>query len=270
LPHVHRLRTLADSRAIIEGASAAKHAVVIGGSFIGLEVAASLRQRGLPVTVVAPDPVPLARVFGDELGAFVRRLHEEHGVEFRLGRKPSAIAAGSVTLDDRSSIQAELVVIGVGVRPRTSLAEHAGLTVENGIVVDARLRTGAADVYATDDVARYPYRDQQVRIEHFQVAIRQGQAVASAILGREGAFEDVPFFWSQHYDVPIAYVGHAEKFDEAVVRGSLDARDGCVWYRSSGRVQALATVGRDRLSLEFERALELGDDQAVESLFGSS
>jgi NADPH-dependent 2,4-dienoyl-CoA reductase/sulfur reductase-like enzyme len=270
LAHVHLLRTLADSRAIIEAAGSAKRVAIIGASFIGLEAAASLRKRNLPVTVIGPEAIPLSRVFGEELGKFVKQLHEHEGVEFRLGRKPETISADAVVLDDGTRVDADLVVVGVGVRPRTAIAQQAGLTVENGIVVDARLRTSAADVYAAGDVARYPYQGGLVRIEHFQVAVRQGQAVANAILERRQGFSDVPFFWSQHYDVAINYVGHAERFDEAVVRGNLDSRDAAVWFRSGGAVQALATIGRDRLSLDFERALEIGDVAEIESLFRSS
>ena len=153
---MHVLRTLADSRAIIAALAGKRRAVVIGASFIGLEVAASLRHRELEVDVVAPDALPLARVLGDELGRFVKSLHEEHGVRFHLGRKPAKITATQVELDDGTELDAELVVTGVGVTPRVELAEAAGLTVDNGVVVDAELRTSAPGVYAAGDVARFP------------------------------------------------------------------------------------------------------------------
>jgi apoptosis-inducing factor 3 len=266
--HVFTLRTLGDSSAIIARAATAKRAVVIGASFIGLEVAASLRQRGLAVSVVAPESLPLARVLGDELGEFVRGLHAAQGVEFQLGKKPARIEADSVVLDDGTALAAELVVMGVGVRPRVELAERAGLRVENGIVVDESLRSSAPDVFAIGDVARYPWGGAAVRIEHFQVAERHGRSVALVLLGKAHAASDVPFFWSQHYDVTISYVGHAERWDEIRVLGDLMARDAAVVYRAGGRVRAVATIGRDRLGLDVEHAMELGDEKRLEALLG--
>ena len=264
--HVHVLRTLADSRAVIARATSAKRAVVLGASFIGLEVAASLRQRGLDVVVVGPEAVPLARVLGDAMGAFVRALHEEHGVAFRLGRTPVEIRDDSVVLDDGEVVPAELVVMGVGVRPRTELAERAGLRVDRGIVTDERLRTSAPDVWAAGDVARFPWRGSLVRIEHFAVAARQGQAVARSMLGDETEVRDVPFFWSQHYDVSISYVGHAASWDDVQIRGDLAKRDALVAFRKGGEVLAVATVFRDGASLAVERALETGDAAALEAV----
>ena len=258
LPHVFKLRTLADSRAIIARAAQVKQAVVIGASFIGLEVAASLRNRGLEVTVVGQGQIPLEHVLGKELGEFVRRLHEQKGVQFRLGDSPRIIRKDRIELASGPSIDAGLVVLGVGVVPRTALAEKAGLTVDNGIVVDENLRTGAPDVYAAGDVARYPdpISGQRVRIEHWVVAERQGQAVARTMLGIGGPFREAPFFWSQHYDVAINYVGHASHWDAIEVRGDLDGRNATAIYRGKGRTLAVATIGRDRESLAAEVALE--------------
>jgi NADPH-dependent 2,4-dienoyl-CoA reductase/sulfur reductase-like enzyme/nitrite reductase/ring-hydroxylating ferredoxin subunit len=264
LPHVHTLRTLADSRAIASAARAGVRAVVIGASFIGLEAAAALRARGVDVTVVGPEAVPLARVLGDEVGAFVRRVHESKGVAFALGRKPTRITAAGVTLDDGTVLPAALVVIGVGVRPRLELAEAAGLPIDRGIVVDAELRV-APNVWAAGDVARYPFAGEHVRIEHWQVAVRHGQAVARAILGRP-ARRDIPFFWSQHHDVTLGYVGHAEKFDKPEIHGDLDKRDAHVVYRDGKRIAAVVTIGRDKLALEVEAAMERGHGVAVEAL----
>ncbi len=264
LPHVHVLRTLADSRAIIAAASPDQPVVVIGSSFICLEVAASLRARGVGITVVAPETTPLARVLGDEVGAFVRRVHEAKGVAFQLGRKPARIERDRVVLDDGTALPAALVVIGVGVRPRTELAAAAGLTIDRGVVVDGELRA-ARDVWAAGDIARHPWRGDLVRIEHWQVATRHGQAVARAMLGR-GAALDVPFFWSQHHDVTIGYVGHAAKVERAEVHGDLDARDAHVAYYADDRIRAVATLGRDRLALEVEAAMARDDDSAVRSL----
>jgi apoptosis-inducing factor 3 len=264
LPHVHTLRTLADSKAIAGAASKDTKVVVIGASFIGLEVAASMRARGAEVTVVGPEAVPLARVLGDEVGAFVRRVHEKHGVAFRLGRKPASITKDHVTLDDGTTLPASLVVIGVGVKPRTELAAAAGLTVDKGVVVDESLRA-APDIWAAGDIARFPWDGAPVRIEHWQVAVRQGQAAAAAMLGGAPR-RDVPFFWSQHHDVTLNYVGHAERFDPPEIHGDLDARDAHVVYRDGGRVRAVLTLGRDRIALEVEAAIERRDDAALDAI----
>ncbi|HTR50309.1 MAG TPA: FAD-dependent oxidoreductase [Kofleriaceae bacterium] len=261
LPHVRTLRTLADSRAIAAGGSPT---VIIGAGFIGLEVAASLRARGVDVTVVAPEAAPLARVLGDDVGAFVRRVHEGKGVAFRLGRKPVKITPAAVVLDDGSELPARSVVIGVGVRPRTELAQGAGLAIDRGIVVDDELRA-APGIWAAGDVARFPWRGERVRVEHWQVATRHGQAVARAMLGMPRR-RDVPFFWSQHHDVTLGYVGHAERFDRAEIHGDLDARDAHVVYRDGDKLAAVVTIGRDKLALEAELAFERDDATALDAL----
>jgi apoptosis-inducing factor 3 len=264
LPHVHTLRTLSDSRAIAQGIAEGAQVAVIGASFIGLEAAAALRERGAMVTVVAPEMVPLGRVLGEHVGSFVRRVHESRGVEFRLGRKPIRITADAVILDDGSLLPATLVVMGVGVKPRTQLAEAAGLPIQGGVLVDEELRA-APDIWAAGDIARYPWDTGLVRIEHWQVAVRHGQAVAASMLG-QGPRRDVPFFWSQHHDVTLRYTGHAENFDPPEVKGDLDARDAHVVYRVGGVVRAVLTLGRDRVGLDVEAALERRDVAAVETL----
>ena len=266
MPHagqrLHYLRTLADSRSIIQAASHAKNAVVLGASFIGLEVAASLRARGLHVTVVAPESRPLERVLGAALGDAIRGIHEEHGVHFRLGETATAIEKESVTLESGERITADLVVAGIGVRPNTALAEAAGLRTDRGIVVDEYLETSAPGIYAAGDVARWPNggTGEHVRIEHWVVAERQGQAAARNMLaapnGERTRFDAVPFFWSQHYDVAIAYVGHASSWDDVEVDGDPAARDCTVTYRKDGEVRAVATIFRDRESLAAELAME--------------
>jgi NADPH-dependent 2,4-dienoyl-CoA reductase/sulfur reductase-like enzyme/nitrite reductase/ring-hydroxylating ferredoxin subunit len=255
---VHYLRTLADSRSIVEAARRATNAVVIGGSFIGLEVAASLRARQLPVTVVAPEWHPMERVLGAELGDFILGLHRDHGVDFRLGQTASAVSDRRVMTSQHDQLRADLVVAGIGVRPNVELAERAGLTIDRGVLVDDYLETSVPGVFAAGDVARYPDRitGERIRVEHWVVAQRQGQAAARNILGARERFDSVPFFWSQHYDVTIRYVGHAEHWDEVAIDGDLAARDATVTYRRGGRVLATAAVGRDRAALRAEHELE--------------
>jgi NADPH-dependent 2,4-dienoyl-CoA reductase/sulfur reductase-like enzyme/nitrite reductase/ring-hydroxylating ferredoxin subunit len=267
LPHVKTLRTLADSQAIIDAAAGARHIVVIGSSFIGLEVAASLRARNLGVDVVSRDRVPLAQVMGEQVGRFVQKLHEEKGVRFHLAADLRAIHEHEVELAS-GRLPADLVVLGVGVKPRTELAKRAGLAIDNGIVVDSRLRASAPDVWAAGDVASYPEPrlGTRIRVEHWQAAERQGQAAARDMLGLGAPFNDVPFFWSQHYDVTLSYVGHASGAAEAEVLGNLDQRDATVIYRNAGKLAAVLTVGRDKQSLEFEAALEKRDSAALDAL----
>jgi apoptosis-inducing factor 3 len=258
LPHVHTLRTLADSRAIIAKAATTKSAVVMGASFIGLEVAASLRARGIEVHVVAPDKRPMERVLGAAMGDFVRSLHEEHGVIFHLEDTATAIESTRVTLKSGGTIAADLVVVGVGVRPRLQLAQAAGLTIDRGVMVDEFLTTSAPDVYAAGDIARWPdpHGGAAIRVEHWVVAERQGHTAALNMLGARKKFDAVPFFWSQHYDVPINYVGHAEGWDDLTIDGDIAKRDCVVRYVRNGRVLAVASIYRDRESLEAEVAME--------------
>jgi NADPH-dependent 2,4-dienoyl-CoA reductase/sulfur reductase-like enzyme len=256
---VHYLRSFADSRAIVAAAGGAKQAVVIGASFIGLEVAAALRQRGIEVHVVGPEPVPLERVLGRVLGEFVRRLHESHGVIFHLGCTVTRVEGKVTVLSDGARVGADFLVAGVGVRPSLQLAESAGLAIDRGVAVNSFLETSAPGVFAAGDVARWPdpRTGQRIRVEHWVVAQRQGQVAALNILGTRTPFTAVPFFWSQHYDVAINYVGHAEGIDAVDVEGSPDARDCAASFRRGDRVLALATIGRDRQSLEAEVAMEL-------------
>jgi 3-phenylpropionate/trans-cinnamate dioxygenase ferredoxin reductase subunit len=218
--------------------------------------------------VVGRDALPLGRVLGEALGRFVKSVHEEHGVRFHLSASPRAIRPGQVELDNGEVLAADLVVMGVGVRPRTALAEAAGLRVHDGVVVDALMQTSAPGVFAAGDIARYPEArlGELVRIEHWALAERQGQAAARAMLGLGRAFRDVPFFWSAHYDVTLSYVGHARQWDAVDVRGDLAARDATIVFRRAGAPLAVVTVGRDRLSLEIEAALERNDHAGVEAL----
>jgi NADPH-dependent 2,4-dienoyl-CoA reductase/sulfur reductase-like enzyme len=257
-PHVFTLRSLRDADAIIAAAAGARHVAVVGASFIGLEVAAALRQRGLDVHVVAPDKTPLAKVMGVEVGNWVRSVHEEKGVVFHLGRQVLGYADGRISMDEGDPVPADIVVVGTGVRPRIALAEAAGLKVDNGVVTDDRLRTSAQDVYAAGDIARYPdpVSGRLIRVEHWVHAERQGQHVARHIMGDDRPFVDPPFFWSAHYDKAINYLGHAEGFDPPALDGSIAAQDATIRFSKDGELLAVATVGRDLANLEAERDFE--------------
>ncbi len=257
-PHVHTLRSLADSRAIVALAKTARRAVVIGASFIGLEAAAALRAREIEVHVVAPEKRPMERVLGPDMGDFVRALHEEHGVIFHLEDTATAIDGKQVKLKSGGMLEADLVVVGVGVRPRLDLAEKAGLALDRGVVVDAFLQTSAPGLFAAGDIARWPdpHCGQAIRVEHWVVAERQGQTAALNMLGLREKFEAVPFFWSQHYDIPINYVGHAEKWDELAIEGDIAGKDCLLRYKTKGRTLAVASIFRDVASLQAEVAME--------------
>jgi NADPH-dependent 2,4-dienoyl-CoA reductase/sulfur reductase-like enzyme/nitrite reductase/ring-hydroxylating ferredoxin subunit len=263
-PHVHLLRSISDSKAIIASAKEARRAVVLGASFIGLEVAAALRTRGIEVHVVAPDRRPLERVLGREFGDLIRGIHEEHGVVFHLEKTAAAIVGGNVKLKDGATLAADLVVVGIGVRPRIEFAERSGLKIDRGVAVNDFLQTSAPGIFAAGDIARWPDRHtgNNLRIEHWVVAERQGQTAALNILGHQQRFSEVPFFWSQHYDTQINYIGHAEQWDALEFEGDISARDGLVRYRRNGKVLAAASISRDVDSLREEARMESEDIDA--------
>ncbi|MEO6032115.1 MAG: FAD-dependent oxidoreductase [Burkholderiaceae bacterium] len=261
LSHVHYLRTWADARALVADAATARRAVVIGASFIGLEVAASLRAREIDVHVVGRETAVMEPVLGTAAGAYIRGLHEEHGVTFHLGTTLSSIDEHGVTLANGETLQADLVVIGIGVRPALALAEQAGLAIDRGVTVDPYLATSVAGIYAAGDIVRWPDRlgGAPIRVEHWVVAQRQGQVAARNMLGQREAFDMVPFFWTEQYDFSLGYVGHAERFDQVEIDGTLEARDCKLTYRRDGKKLAVAVVHRDleglRAEVEFERTL---------------
>ena len=257
-PHVRTLRSLADCHAIIEYANASRRVVVIGASFIGLEVTAALRARELEVHVVAPEKRPMERFLGPQMGDYVRTLHEEHGAVFYLDDTATAIDGKRVKLKGGGTIEADLVVVGIGVRPRLELAEKAGLKSDRGVVVNQYLETSAPGIYAAGDIARWPdpHCGENIRVEHWVVAERQGQAAALNMLGHGTPFTAVPFFWSQHYDVPINYVGHAEKWDEIAINGDIPSKDCLLRFKRNGRLLAAASIFRDVESLQAEAMME--------------
>jgi NADPH-dependent 2,4-dienoyl-CoA reductase/sulfur reductase-like enzyme/nitrite reductase/ring-hydroxylating ferredoxin subunit len=256
--NVFTLRSLSDCRAIIAATTGSRRAVVIGASFIGLEVAAALRARQIEVHVVAPEKRLMERVLGPDMGDFIRALHEEHGVNFHLENTVEAISDDRVTLKSGATLHADLVVAGIGVRQRLSLAERAGLTMDRGVAVNEYLETSVPGIYAAGDIARWPdpHSGQNIRVEHWVVAERQGQTAAYNMLNERRPFDAVPFFWSQHYDVPINYIGHAEQWDDIVIEGDIRAKDCLLKYRQKGRTLAVASIFRDLENLEIEARME--------------
>lgn len=238
------LRTLSDSKALGSQLKEGLKVVVIGAGWIGSEVAASARQKGCDVTMIAPEKVPLERVLGEELGGFYGDVHTEQGVRF-LGETGVTGFTGSsevesVSTDKHGEIPADLVVVGVGVNPRAGLAEAAGIATENGILVDASLETDAPGVFAAGDVANawHPFYNRRIRVEHWANARRQGAAAARSMLGQEVAFDEIPYFFSDQYDVGMEYVGDATEWDEIVYRGDVASREFIAFWLKDGRIAA--------------------------------
>lgn len=255
---VQVLRSLADARAIVEVAAEARHVAFVGAGFIGLEAAAALRARGLHVSVVAPEAIPLERVLGAQLGAHLAALHRAHGVALHLGRKPTRLEDGRLHLDDGTRLAVDVIIVGAGVVPRTRLAVAAGMHVDDGVMVDARLETSLPGHYAAGDVARYPHAGGTARVEHWVHAQRMGQRAADNILGAFEAFDDVPFFWTQQYDLALRASGHLSGWDEVRMEGDPASGDFIARYARGGRLVAAAAAGRDRELLDLEAVLAAG------------
>jgi NADPH-dependent 2,4-dienoyl-CoA reductase/sulfur reductase-like enzyme/nitrite reductase/ring-hydroxylating ferredoxin subunit len=257
---VFYLRSLADCRQLLRRVADARRILILGTGFIGLEVASSLRARGLEVDVVSQEKTPMERALGRDLGSLLHQLHLSRGVTFHLGRTVVAVEGNTYRLSDGTGVQADLLIAGVGARPRVELPERAGLKIDHGVIVDECLRTSAADVFAAGDIARYPahFLGDLIRVEHWVHAERQGQTAARNMLGRREPFRSVPFFWTQQFDLAVNVTGHADGWDAANAEGDVSKRHGLVRFMRNGRMIATASVGRDLDNLNAERALEFG------------
>ena len=253
LAGVHYLRTLEDSNALKETFGAGRRVVVIGAGWVGLETAAAARTNGAEVTVLEYAAQPLLNVLGPELGAAFAELHRSHGVDVRCGVSVAELRAGdqpgrvaSVVLADGSELPADAVVVGVGVAPNDELARGAGLTVDNGIVVDESLRTSDPDVFAVGDVANayHPRLDRQLRVEHWATALRQPEVVAKAMLGEAAAYDADPYFFTDQYDLGMEYFGYVGPGDDAqlVIRGDLASLKFIAFWLVGGRLRAAMQV----------------------------
>jgi len=249
LDGVVHLRTLDDSDRLRALLAAGKHVVVIGGGWIGLEVAAAARAAGCTVSVLVRDPLPLLGVLGPELAAMFADLHRENGVDLRTRTEVSEIVAagdgthvGAVELADGTLVDADLVVVGIGAAPRVDLARSIGLHVEDGVVVDAHLRSSNAHVLAVGDIARahHPFYGTHVRVEHWANALNQPATAAATIVGADEPFDKLPYFFTDQFDLGMEYVGYvgAHGYDEVVVRGDLQSRELIAFWRRDGRVLA--------------------------------
>ena len=267
-PNAYTLRTVADARAIGDRAKSGTKAVIIGASFIALEAAAALRHRGVEVDIVSVEEVPLDRVFGKEVGQQLQALHERNGVRFHLSSVVTGFDGEAVTLADGGRVSGDFVVIGIGVRPRTALAESAGAAVDNGVIVNEFLETSVPGIYAAGDIAAYPepISGERARIEHWVVAERQGEAAAANMLGERKRFDSAPFFWTEQYGVTIRYVGRASGWEAVTCEGDFDSGSFVARYFIEGTHCATATIGRDRENLEDELRLESRADDPAGAL----
>lgn len=249
--NVQTLRTIDDSNRLREAIASSGHIVVIGAGWIGLEAASAMRDAGVGVTIVESASLPLQRVLGDEMAAVFADLHRSHGVDLRLGASLEQIAvtdgrATAVRLGDGTEIAADTILVGVGIEPRTELAEAAGLDVDNGILVDASMRTSDPDVFACGDVANafHPVLKRRIRVEHWANALNQPAVAAASMLGDDASYDRLPYFFSDQYDLGMEYLGYAgpDDYDDVVVRGSVETREFLAFWTSSGRVVAAMNV----------------------------
>lgn len=273
---IHYLRTIDDANALRDAASHAGHAVVIGAGWIGAEVAASLRQLDVPVTMIAPDPMPLVRVLGPEVGQVYLDLHREHGVDLMMGQGVVALhgdgVVEAVETDAGQRVMADLVVVGIGALPRTELAVQAGLDVGNGINVAETLATSDPAIYAAGDVAAawHPILQTHLRIEHWDNARRQGRHAASNMLGAGEAYTRLPYFFSDQYDLGMEYRGHATDWDAVVFRGALESREFLAFWLKDGRVVAAMNANVWKVGKPLTDLIESGRPVDIERLRDAS
>jgi 3-phenylpropionate/trans-cinnamate dioxygenase ferredoxin reductase subunit len=252
LEGVYQLRTVADCNRIREEIFPGRKAVVVGMGFIGSEVAASLRQSGVEVAVVDRNKVPLRRVLGEEVGRVIEGVHRDHGTELTFEDTVAAIEGAGrverVTTQHGRHIECDFVVVGLGVEPVTELLAGTGVEIDNGIVVDEYCRTGVEGIYAAGDVANHyhPVFGRHIRVEHWQNALRQGSAAARSMLGKGESYEEIPWFWSDQYELNLQYAGFHTDWDELVVRGSMEERNFVAFYRKDGRALAVVAINRGR------------------------
>jgi 3-phenylpropionate/trans-cinnamate dioxygenase ferredoxin reductase component len=264
LDGIHYLRTLADCDLLRERLAGGGHVVVAGAGWIGSEFAASARQRGLDVTVIDPMPLPNERIFGSEIGRFYRDVHRERGVTMVLGDAVSSFEGhGTVervrTAEGRD-IECDFVVAGIGVVPRTGLAEEAGLETANGVIVDAGLATPAPGIFAAGDVANawHPFYQRQIRVEHWANALHQGPAAARAMLGQQVSYDRIPYFYSDQYDVGMEYSGYATHWDEVVFRGDRAGGEFIAFWVQDARVVAGMNVNVWDVNADVEALVRSG------------
>ena len=252
LEGVYQLRTVADCNRIREEIFPGRKAVVVGMGFIGSEVAASLRQSGVEVAVVDRNKVPLRRVLGEDVGRVIEGVHRDHGTELIFEDTVATIEGAGrverVATQHGRQIECDFVVVGLGVEPVTELLAGTGVKIDNGIVVDEYCRTGVEGIYAAGDVANHyhPVFGRHIRVEHWQNALRQGPAAARSMLGKGESYEEIPWFWSDQYELNLQYAGFHTDWDELVVRGSMEERDFVAFYRKDGRVLAAVAINRGR------------------------
>jgi NADPH-dependent 2,4-dienoyl-CoA reductase/sulfur reductase-like enzyme/nitrite reductase/ring-hydroxylating ferredoxin subunit len=252
LPGVFTLRSWDDAEALASAAAEARRAVVVGASFIGMEAAASLVHRGVDVTVVGPESTPFAQILGEDVGGVVRARHEQNGTRFAMGRGVTRVsgdeAARAVELDDGTSLEADLVVVGIGVRPATGFIRGIDLDPDGGLPVNEALSV-APGVWAAGDVARYrePHTGRDVRIEHWRLAEQHGRAAAADIAGHGVPFTGVPFFWTQHFDLELGYAGSGQGWQEVIVTGDPAAAEFTAFYADGERVLAACGTQRDEI-----------------------
>ncbi len=272
--NVFLLRSFSDSDSIIAAAEKGKRAVVIGASFVGMEAACSLRVRGCEVTVVAPDHVPFEKILGAEIGKLFQRVHERHGVEFRLGEQVEGFVSSngrveSVLLGSGERIDADLVIVGVGVAPATSFLRGVELHKDGGVIADQFLRIGD-DVYAAGDIVHFPdpRTDELTRIEHWRTAQQQGRTAAHNMSGKQTPYASVPFFWTVQFGMELRYVGHAKEWDEIVVDGDVEKQDFLAFYVKDQKIMAVAGMNRDRDIAIWEEKIRSGQTLSADQLKG--